>query len=283
MNKQQAQLALPLYADGELDSGDAADLHVLLERSVELRTQLEHWRALRRCARRVVSTPRVPAELETRVRAGLQSTRRARRYRSLRLGGSGLAIAATVMLAIGLWTPASGVEECVLATRCLAGIHIRCAAAQDGPALTAGAGREARAAQTELARDKAYQVRVPDLHARGFELVQACHSPDVSGVEIVHAFYRRSAPTAATVSLFSIGTRVRLKDCRCKECACRDGVHRDYEIGTYGDIVVYKWDGTANSFALCSDMPRPQLRELADSPALARLGASAVALADSEP
>jgi hypothetical protein len=282
MNDQQARRFLALYADGELDPQRAAELELLLERSAELRAELERWQALNACIRGVASDPKVPLRLEQAIQDGLRRNRIEARTRILRLFGGGTAVAAAVMVAIGVWTPAAVAHKSTLAARCFACIHLDCAAKHQQPCENS-APQDILATRMELAGSKAYRVLLPDLRDQGFELAGACQCHHRAGVELVHAFYQRPAPEPATVSVFSVAERVRLKDCRCKECACRDGVHRDYEVGRYRDLVVYKWDEAANSFALCSDLSREQLRDLAEHVELAYLGRFPLLVARAEP
>jgi len=283
MNHQEARQNLPLYADGELDPQAAAELERHLADSAELREELERWRALRRCANRVLNTPSVPEGLEARIRAQLWRERVAQRRRPLRWFGAVTAIAAAIAVIVVLW-PRGGrpvVEPRVVSPVRFVEIYRHCAIDKRHRGIDIALDDPA-AAREQLARVANFPVLVPDLRQAGFQLDGACRCFREPGVAAIHVFYRRNEPQPAVVSGFSVDRVVHLKGCRCERCAGPRGGEYVYEVAADRDVVVFKWDGPANSFAVCSRMEAEQLRELASEVRLAVARQQPVALAQAD-
>jgi hypothetical protein len=133
------------------------------------------------------------------------------------------------------------------------------------------------AARQTLSKREGHPVLLPDLRQQGFELDGVCECFGEPDVDVVHAFYRKPGPEPVVVSFFSLDQKVHLKDCTCEKCTRADGLPRDYEVAHCKDVIVCKWDETANSFVVCSEMDRSELRDLANSVAVASLRCSPTA------
>lgn len=269
MNLQEARQNLPLYADGELDPQATAELEGHLAESAELRDELERWRSLRRCANRVFAAPIAPNELEARIRAGLHRERLAARHRPFRWFGGITAVAAAIAVIVVLW-PRSSVPDhpkLVSADRFVE-TYLNCAVKNRHRGVDIDL-QDLAATRARLAGLTTYPVLVPDLRDAGFELDGACRCFKEPGVQAVHVFYRRGGPVPAVVSFFSVDQTVHLAGCQCERCTGPGGMDREYEVAQAEGVVVYKWDETANSFAVCSEMETAQLRDLANRVQLA--------------
>jgi anti-sigma factor RsiW len=265
MNRQQVRENLPLYADGELDPQGTAELERHLAESAELRDELERWRSLRGCAHRVVVAHPVPAELENTVRQALRRWQLTQRRRPLRLFAGITAIAAAIVLVFLVWPPAATAPEPKrLTAERFAEIYLHCAVERRHRQVEVDL-QNVNAAQDTLAKLVTYPVLVPDLQDDGFELDGVCRCFREPGVAVVHAFYRRGAPQPAVLSFFSVDQKVHLENCTCEACAGPSGRPREYEFAACKGVMVCKWDETENSFALCSEMNREELRDLAEA------------------
>ncbi len=282
MNHQQAQETLPLYADGELDPQRTAELERHLADSAELRDELERWRSLRRCANRVVTASAVPVELENTIRDRLRHRERTIRHRPLRLFGGITAIAAVVVLMFVLWRPGpTAAEPKLLAAERFAEIYRHCAVEIQHRQIEVDL-QDVGNAHNRLANLMTCPVLVPDLAARGFALDGACRCFHAPGVQALHVFYRREGAKPAVVSFFSVDQKVHLEDCAPDAAGPGEG-RRDYEIAQCGGVTVCKWDEATNSFAVCSEMSRQQLRDLADGVSIVALPRVGAVLAWLEP
>jgi anti-sigma factor RsiW len=272
MTDQEARQHLALYADGELDPRVAAELEDCLAKSPELRDELERWRALRRCGNRVITGTEVPPGLEDRVRDNLRRSRLGGRYVAVGWFSGMTAIAAAVALAVVLWPSESapaGVKE--LAADRFADRFRRCACEHRCRKVDVDLS-DVVAARDSLAQRKGHPVLLPDLQEYGFQLDGICGCFGDPDVKVVHVFYRRPGAEPKVVSVFSLDQKVHLKDCQCEVCRQgREGLRRRYEVAECENVVVYKWDEAVNSFAVCSDMSRQQLRDLADNVRLVRV------------
>ncbi|MFQ5806359.1 MAG: anti-sigma factor family protein [Phycisphaerae bacterium] len=281
MNHQQARETLPLYADGELDPQRTAELEGHLARSAELRAELERWRALRRCANRVVAAPAVPIELEHAVRERLRHRRWARRRRPLQLFAGVTAIAAVIVVMFVLWRAApTAAQPRLLGAERFAQVHRRCALEHPHRQVDVDL-HDIEAAHDTLAELVAYPVLVPDLQDHGFEFDGVCQCFGVRDVVVVHAFYRRGGPEPAVLSFFSLDQKVGLESADAS--LCRSKIHADYETAQHEDVIVYKWDETANSYAVCGRMKADQVRDLADAVKVASLQEPLPVFARAEP
>jgi anti-sigma factor RsiW len=282
MNARQARENLPLYVDGELDPQVAADLEEQLAESAQLRDELERWRSLKQCAHRVFTAPSVPFTLGDDIREQLSRTRLVAGRRPLRWYGSITAIAAAIVLMFAwAWTRSSPEPDLVVAAERFAEIYRKCAVEKNHD--PEGFGKLGlAAAQTKLSQRKAYAVLLPDLRDRGFQLDGVCECFKVTGVDVVHAHYRKAGAEPVFVSVFSVGRKLRLKGGRCGAPAQEEGQQHEYEYARARDVQVCKWDETASSYAFCGAMDADQLRELADGVTVAALQPAHVLLAWSE-
>ena len=279
MNRKQAHEILALYADDELDPQRADELKCCLAESTELRDELERWRAFRRCVNQVVTRAAVPAGLRERIVIELRRARPQPRYRTLRWAAGITAIAAAIALMyVVSWSSETTAEPRLLAGDSFAEIYLRCAVTHRHRGVEVDL-HDANAARAKLIATESDAVLVPDLESLGFELDGVCRCLHVSGVKVVHVFYRRSDPDPAVVSFFTVDQKVRLKGCTCETCVGADGLPREYETTNCGDVMVCKWDTLERSYAVCSRMEHDRLRELVDGVKIASLGGAPMMLA----
>jgi len=283
MNHQQAREILPIYADGELDPQRAAELEAQLAESAELRDELERWRLLRHCANRVVTAPVVPVELENTIRNRLHHAQRTKRFPVLGLFGGITAIAAVVVVMFVLWRPGpTAAESKLLAAERFAEIYRHCAVEVRHRQVEVDL-QNVQAAHTTLANLVAHPVLVPDLGGSGFALDGVCRCFHAPGVEAVHVFYRRGGPEPAVVSFFSLDQKVHLRSPLSEASSGSRATRRAYEVAESEGVTVCKWDEPTNSFAVCSEMSRQQLRDLADGVNVAHVPGAQAVLAWVEP
>jgi len=264
---------LPVHADGELtaDLRATADAHLTACQSC--RDQFERWRTLRRCARRVVATEALPDNLERQVRARLR--RPVVRGRQLPLFAIGLAAAAVVVFVVAFYWPrdaagphTSGDTMAVTAEE-LAAVYLKCAVEHRHDADTCRDLAPDAAAKL-LARKVGFEPLVPDLAAEGYFLDGACQCLRLSGAKAIHVYYRSEISADQVVSLFSVDRPVKLEAEDACNAASPCGSKRVYETGRVQNISVAKWVERGNTFALCAQMDRDALLQLADSPSLAK-------------
>lgn len=280
MNTRQAREHLPLYVDGELDPQVAADLEEQLAESAELRDELERWRSLKRCAHRVFMTPSVPLTLGDDIRAELGRPRLVAGRRPVRWFSSITALAAAIVLMF-VWISSRTPGESTLAVAAerFAEIYRKCAVETNHDPEGFGKMGDLAAAQAKLAQRKPYAVLLPDLRERGFQLDGVCECFHVTGVDVVHAHYRKAGAEPAFVSIFSIGRKVRLTGGPCGSPARPERQPHQYEYARARDVQVCKWNEAESSYAFCGQMETAQLRELADSVTVASLRPAHVLLA----
>ena len=283
MTPQQVRENLPLYADGELAPDLARAIEAHLAAAPELRDELERWRALRRCARRAMMTPELPAGLANAIRGRLHRQKSViRRYAWPLSGGVG-AIAAAIVLLVLLWPGATTVAEprLVSAER-FAEIYRRCAVQHQHNTLAGVDLNDLDAVRCRIASCRTHPVLLPDLSGRGFRLSGVCECFREPGVRVVHASYRREAASQApgpeVVSFFSVDQKVNLA--QSQPLACPHRQRGQYQFAQFEDVVVCKWDELTNSFVVCSQTEADRLRELADEVNLAlRIPAAPLPLA----
>ncbi len=261
MTIDEAREILPVFADGELDAQRAAALETLLAQSPSLREELERWRQLRRCVGRVVESHPLPAGLEPAVRAQLAGAAHARRPRTIRLFATLTAAAAVAALAVTFWpTPTQATTPLVSADD-FANVYLRCGVATRHHGIDVPLASP-RAARRALDDREPFPVLVPDLTSLGYKLDGVCGCFHAGKVHGIHVFYRHDGPTPTVISFFSVDQRVCLANSKAgPRCAQNNA---SYELAECRTIVVCKWDEQANSYAVCSEMPADQLRQLAD-------------------
>jgi len=275
MNAQDARLKLPLYAAGELDSSEAAEMERALEASPELRAELASWESLRACTHRVLSQAGVPAGLEGRVAAALAGRGTGGGGRVFRLGRAALSLAAAILLVLVLYpllrtdapTPAP-TPPVVLASHTVAPerfseIYAYCACGEHPHRAKEFEDLSPAEIRMKLASADKRMVLVPDLEAAGYVFDGVCRCFRGEDVRVVHAHYRNAADALDRISLFSTDHVVTLTPC---SHACSK-----YEYATVEDVNIVKWDGKAESFALCGRLAEDRLVALAEQVRVARL------------
>lgn len=276
MTLDQARRQLMAYADGELDARLAREFESALGRHPQLRAEVEQCRALRRTLHRVMNHRALPAGVEDRLRARLRDQQRTAPRRSVRLWAPVLALAAAIALLLllrPLWTPSGGddasnpANDTLVSVSEFATVHLRCAVHERQHPLEASGFTCAADAKHALQRQFGFAIAIPELLHSGYALdgVGECiHRP---GLHVVHAYYRFPGQQPEVLSIFSCDHRVKLKDGQPLEDDC---VERLYEVGTFENVTVLKWNGQSNSFAICAVADAATLRDLADTVNIAR-------------
>jgi len=264
MTEEQAREILPIHADGELDARRASELDQALADSEELRDEFERWRALRRCAHRVVMSTSTPAGLKEAVLARISRKDHAVKF-PLTGWFSGIsAAAAALALVFFILQPKPASAIPMIAADRFVEIHRACALG--GPHNTLGLNtQDIEQARVQLAGLVDSRVLLPDLSANGFELKGACRCFHAKNLDAVHVYYDRQTPAPAMVSLFTVGCKVCVKQGRCERCVCASGRCREYQVACANKTLVYKWDEGACSYAICGDLGTGELRALADA------------------
>lgn len=277
MNDEQARQLLPVYADGELDAAESAELERQIADSDSLREELSRWRSLRESARRVVMSAETPEGLEARVRATIGANRGAGRRLPVRVFSGVFAAAAAVALAVVFWpTQTTTAQPRTIEAARFAEVYLRCAVDHRHRTIDADF-HDLASVRRVLAQTDKFPVLVPDLSDAGFELDGVCRCFHEEGVRVVHAYYRRGDESPEVVSVFSVDQKFAL--CKSERCACRSREHTDYEVATVRNVTVCKWDDKCASFAVCGQMRADQLQQLADTMQLVVLEAATPAIA----
>ena len=263
MSYQKSHDDLPLYADGELNPAQAAELEAALADSAELRAELDRWRDLRHCANRVLTSPAAPAHLRDTIHAALYAGRDSRRsFRVFKLFGGFTAIAAAIAVVVFLWQPRStSASPRIVGAERFVAVYEKCAVKNRHCQIPVDT-RDIAQTHAKLVGLQETPVLLPDLASRGFELHGVCRCFGMSGVRVIHAHYGREGQNPAIVSFFSIDTPLRLKACGKAECCsqARDG----YETADSGGVWVYKWQEANSCYAVCGGLEPSELQELAD-------------------
>lgn len=276
MTLDQARQQLMAYADGELDARLAREFETALGRFPQLRAEIEQCRALRRALHRVMNHRALPAGIEDRLRARLRDQQRAAPRRSVRLWAPALALAAAIALFLllrPLWrsmggADAAGAAEVTLVSASeFATVHLRCAVHERQHPLASSGFTCAADAKHALQRQFGFTIAIPELLHSGYALDGVGECIDRPGLHAVHAYYRFPGQQPEVLSIFSCDHRVKLKDGQPLEDDC---VERLYEVGTFENVTVLKWNGQSNSFAICAMADAATLRELADTVNIAR-------------
>lgn len=276
MDLNEARNLLPLMADGELDEPRRSEVAAWLERSTELRSELDRWRRLRACCGRAVCGEPVPAALPQRVQACLQPAG-APRSRLMRLWPA-LAAAAvlavggyfgTVLLRPGPGSPAGVAYAGVIDSGALARIHRGCGEGHhDSFDLSAHADR-LRYARAEVQRRMGLPpAAVPDFSGAGFELDGCCACLEhvvrnVKGMRAVHVSYTESSGARRTVSFFAIAPCVSVAGGRPCDGGAGPGPSGRFEAVTSGDVVLVKWSCKERTYAVAGRLSPEELRGLA--------------------
>lgn len=259
------------HADGEL----AAELYPTVEAHLaecqKCRMEVERWQVLRRCAQRVVASEALPPGLEQRLRQRLRTQSRTTRHRLIKFMVPGLAAAAVIVVAVSLYLPGVVQGAAVdVSAEDFARVYHKCAVARHHDSHNCR-GMSAHDAREFLARGLSFEPLVADLSAHGYVLEGACECFPVHEVRVIHVHYLGQDTRAQVVSLFSADRRVRLKTgSPFRGEGDRGHPDRFYEVAKAGQVNVLKWDEQRGSFALCSQMEREQLLELAGSVDFAR-------------
>lgn len=291
MNADDVRLKLPLYAAGELNHEETAAIKQALEASPELRAELASWESLRACTNRILADAAMPAGLDDRVAAALRSARRSGASRTIRFGRAVLGIAAAVALAWLIYpvfkkppTPPTPVPAVLaslpVAPEQFSEIYAHCASGDKPHCAMEFRNQKPEDIRAELVAAKGHEVLIPNLESAGyaFDGVCMCFRSRGENIQVVHAFYRNLANADDRVSLFSTDHLVKLS--RCSH-ACPQ-----YQYATVDDVNIVKWDGKAESFAMCGRMAESKLVQLADEARIAlaaRPSAPAYATAPSPP
>ncbi|MEP0846700.1 MAG: hypothetical protein HRF50_07740 [Phycisphaerae bacterium] len=276
MTLDQARQHLMAYADGELDARLSREFEAALGHYPHLRVEVEQCRALRRALHRALNHRALPAGIEDRLRARLRDQQRTVARRSLRLWAPVLALAAAIALFLllrPLWRQAGGndaaaqTDVTLVSVAEFATVHLRCAVHERQHPLEASGFTCAADAKHALQRQFSYAVAIPELLHSGYALDGVGECIDRPGLHAVHAYYRFPGQQPEVLSIFSCDHRVKLKDGHALEEDC---IERTYEIGTFENVTVLKWNGQTNSFAICAVADAGTLRELADTINIAR-------------
>lgn len=265
MNPAELRQRLLEYADGELNPAECAEVEAYLRDHPAERVAVERWRALRQCARRVLDTEAVPEGLADRVRARVTSARGRHSARWYRLGASGLAAAAVLVLAVFMWP--RGAQATSIQVSGFAAVHRRCALERRHDTFNVRTG-EASGALRQLQAVEPLARQLPNLTAAGYQLdsVCRCGPPECRGcgARVLHACFRRSDDQDVVVSSFVVDRSVQLCAADGSHCSkCQRG-GRCFRCGTDGDITVVGWSDGRTSYLLAAHMPRHELIRLAE-------------------
>lgn len=228
-----------------------ADEHTS-EASAEVR-----WAPLRGAVDRAMRSETTPPGLVDRVQVALSAAAstsghvplRRTRPRSaliLRFGLSGLAAAATVVLAVFLWPR----EAAAVDARGFARIHEKCAVTSrhDSFGLRAAGASEASARIRARAQ---FAVHMPDLTGceGQFELDGVCGCSPLQDMVCIHAFYRDRNDPTRVVSVFAAERPFRM--CRDgKLCERRGGKSCGYRVTCVDDVTIVAWERDGQYFLL---------------------------------
>ncbi|MEW6251624.1 MAG: hypothetical protein AB1716_13335 [Planctomycetota bacterium] len=288
MTPAELRRHLATYADGECEAELRAALEVHLAAYPEDAAEVERWRALRRCLGRVLNETGAPAGLAARVRASLAAgataagtdvahgpraaggvdvpaaaehrlQRGPASRRAYRLGISGLAAAAMVMLAVTLW-PRGAAATTVEASR-FADIYRTCALANRDELGVCGAPACECAAAVHA--KCGFACPLPDLGGGGkYRLAGGCPCGP-GGVRTVHVFYAAEDEPQRVVSLFATERPVRLAE-RGAECATCPRAKRCYRRAKVDSVALVAWEEGGRTYVLCGESEPEQLARLAE-------------------
>jgi anti-sigma factor RsiW len=271
MNPAELRDLLAAYADGELESDLRLKVDQHLAAHPELRITVERWQALRACTRRVIEQTSVPPGLTERIQARLrelpQEEARPRPH-FFRLGLSGVAAAAVVLLGFTLWT--RGATNTVDAAR-LAQIYDSCAvrARHDTFRLRAGSGVSDDMLKSLRSR-AAFACAMPSASPEGFAVDGACECSPTSDVRTIHLYFRCPRDPQRVVSVFAMDKPVTLRS-QGTQCAGCQGAKRSY-LGTHsGNVTLVYWQDQQYSYALAAALPQQELVQIADGLQVAQI------------
>lgn len=275
MNCAQARPHLEVHADGELQADLRPALEAHLRSCERCRGMVERWRALRRCAGRVLSGTGIPAGLDSRIAATIAG-QRGLAGRRMWLRNGAFAAAAVLLISVGVWRfggfgisgkPGGGGSTPVLASipavppEKLAFIYNWCNVGH--PEIHDQFNVHSVASDTareKLAEVVACNILLPDLRAQGYKLDGACRCFPVDA-HVLHAYFK--SPDSKPISVFSIEGRVTLASGR--QAFGAEPAHRQYEEASANSVNIVKWDTCSASYAICSTLDMEQLVKLADS------------------
>jgi anti-sigma factor RsiW len=269
MNPADLPQQLAAYADGELDPATRAEIETLLAQQPEARAAVERWQALRRSARRAVDGESVPAGLETRLRANLRAPQHPRRApRVYRLGLSGLAVAAALVLAFFVW-PAGAAGTSVKACD-FARVYRRCAVEHRHDPFAVRGDKPCNR-MGKLCGQCSMKCKLPDVAACGrYQLDGGCNCSPCEGLRVVHAYFRANDDPNAVVSVFATDNRIKLCGANGVACPCCVQGEHEYRGGTDGDVSVVGWRDGTHTYVLVGRMTPKELVHLAEGlPAVA--------------
>lgn len=272
---------LAAYADGEFDVAERARIEAGLADDAAARAEVARWRALRQCAQRVLLNTAVPPGLADRVRAGLPVAHRRRTPRIYRLGFSGLAAAAVIMLAFFMWP--QGARAKPIKASYFANQHRERAVVEHADTLGVRAGIDweefnARGLSgniNAIIREASFARPLAEVAAEldkfDYRLQGACAYDGDDDIQVTHAYYRcfQDISRGNTVSVFVLDRPVQLCGDDGCDCRCRKQGDREYRvaivpIGT-GKVTIVSWIVEGRTYVVCCGVAtEDQLIHMAD-------------------
>jgi hypothetical protein len=273
MNETEIRNKLPLYADGELSPADTAEVETYLRNNPAAQAEVAACQKLRLVVGRVLTTESIPVGLEDRLRSHLRGLRVVRGPRVFRLGLSGLAAAAVLMLTFFLWpegTPASAAGG---AAATFFTDHHWEAAYEDHPDdLGVRDGRDweefdrtkCSGCCKRLCSKTPFPCSLPDMSAMGYRL-QGATVFRLKDDRVVQAYFRCADEVGSMFSIFVVEDELRLFDRAGKPVSVLEGKTRVYNGGRCGKFSVVSFVADGQTYILCCGKATPeQLVAMAD-------------------
>lgn len=273
MKRSEFEQKLAMHADGELDAPDAVAIEKHLAFHPEDKAIVARWEQLRASAKRAVDSEPIPAGLAERIRAALPQGddsaaseppfRKAPRV--YRLGVSGLAAAAVIVLAIIFLPGATRVDVAGFSGiyhKCAVSLHHDSLSIRGGTAWKDFVNQPNRLPVCTVEGKAPFACRVPNLPSRGFMLEGACTCSPCDGIRVVHVYFREVDNPDNVVSVFVMEEPIEL--CAngepCGKCQMGGGRYRSAD---HSGLSLAAWDADGHSYVVvCSEANRDHVMEV---------------------
>jgi anti-sigma factor RsiW len=274
MNEREVRQLLPAYLDGSLSADEKAAVQAALDGSADLGRELEQWRSLRGCVRRVTEAEAVPAGLCDCIAGKIAQARGSLLWR--RIGAmAAVATAAMIVIGVAMWqfnwlgTRPSGANPGSSSTARyvsidgdeFARLFLACRKATKATAHHEDLVADAKLLNVKLIPPKGF---LTDATGRTYELCETCSCMKIKSVNVLLAHYHNTQDPSDALTVFTLSKQVRMQACRKWDSTkCKSG--RGYEIKHCDDVNVVKWDESSTSYAIASGRSTNELIDLAET------------------